>query len=255
MTRATVLVATFGIVAIACGGKIETTPTPSPDPVTPVFDPPTADPEPTPGRPPKASPSPQDPASPSDPGSPGQDPSSSDAPSAYPRNVQTACGAPVIDVLDCDTAAGYEVYTYRPKLVGDTEVNVVGVYETSHNREFRVHPLGEATVKVTRHAKQILVLSSYEPTHWTVTLDAGVTVEKVITFGYYDQPVTFVSGSAPVDHRGFACGYSWPYNGEGCDTDSLFTKSESGAKAPIAAFAGCYAANTFVVRDDSEICK
>jgi hypothetical protein len=50
-------------------------------------------------------------------------------------------------------------------------------------------------------------------------------------------------------------GYSWPYNGEGCDTNQLFASSERAAHSPVAGFAGCYRANTFVVRDDQVVCR
>jgi hypothetical protein len=247
MTRATVLLATLGIVAIGCGGKITGVPTPSPDPEPGEVSLPTGEtdlpPGSRPGEPSQVVPAPREPSS------------DGTYVSAYPATVQAACGAPVIDILDCATSGGYEVSTYRPKLHGAPEVNVIGVYETRSDHSYQYHPRGEATVKVTRHAKQVLVLSSYESTHWTVSLDQGADVEKVITFGYYEQPVTFEGGSAPVEHLGYSCGYVFPENGQGCETSTLFMKAEKSAQSPVAAFAGCYRANTFVVRDDSEICN
>lgn len=108
---------------------------------------------------------------------------------------------------------------------------------------------------MSRRAKQILVLSSFEPTHWTVSLDEGTNVVKIVTLGYYDQPVSFQGGSVSVEHHDYACGYSWPYNGQGCDTNVLFTKAEKATRSYVSAFAGCYRANTFVVRDDQEVCQ
>jgi hypothetical protein len=172
------------------------------------------------------------------------------------KTMQAACGAAVIDVLDCATDAGYEVNSYRAQLHGDPEVNVIGIYESrSDHRGADYHPMGEASVHVSRRGRQILVLSSYEPTHWTVTLDPGTSVVKVVTLGYYEQPVIFRGESTPVEQREYACGYSWPYNGQGCDTNQLFASSERAAHSPVAGFAGCYRANTFVVRDDQEICR
>ena len=178
------------------------------------------------------------------------------APTKSSKTMQAACSAPVIDILDCATDAGYEVNTFRAQTYDDPEVNVIGIYETrSDHRGSDYHPTGEASVHVSRHAKQILVLSSYEPTHWTVSIDPGADVVKIVTLGYYDQPVSFQGPSAPVEHAGFGCGYSWPYNGQGCETNALFAASEKATQSFVAAFAGCYRANTFVVRDDQEICN
>jgi hypothetical protein len=161
-------------------------------------------------------------------------------------------GAPVIDVLDCATNEGYTVSTHRAQPGSDTEVNVIGVYETrSDHHGADYHPTGEASVRVSRHAKQILVLSSYEPTRWTVTLDPGVKIEKIVTVGFYDQVVDAPS-NVVVEKASTACGYSWPYNGEGCDTNELFASATKAAQGPLAAFAGCYRATKFEVRDDGQ---
>jgi hypothetical protein len=245
MTRTTMLLAMLGFLAIGCGGKINGVPTPTPEP--------DGDEVPgTGGATGAGVPTvPKDPVAPSPP-----NPSPGNYTPAYPATIQAACSAPVIDILDCATSGGYEVSTYRPKLHGEPEVNVIGVYETrSDHSGADYHPTGEATVKVTRHAKQILVLSSYEPTHWTVVLDQGVTVEKILTLGYYAQPVTFQGPSVPVQHLGYSCGYVYPENGQGCETSTLFAKAEKSAQSPISSFAGCYRANTFVVRDDEEVCN
>src|SRR5690349_12490728 len=66
-----------------------------------------------------------------------------------------------------------------PPVCGD-ELHIVGVYETHGDHNFDFHPPGAATVHVDRKSSSILVLSSYEPVHWTVTASDGAVLERVI---------------------------------------------------------------------------
>jgi hypothetical protein len=74
-----------------------------------------------------------------------------------------------------------------PPPPSEHELHVIGIYAgfgTGGN-----HEEGQASVQVNRPGAGVtLILGSYEPTLWTVSLAAG-TIEKVILAGYYQQRV------------------------------------------------------------------
>jgi hypothetical protein len=78
---------------------------------------------------------------------------------------------------------------------GDRELHAVGIYSgitsagtTSHNNE-----RGDAAVVVRRPGRRVtLVLSSYEPVLWHVTVESNTVLERIILGGFYPQTVTGV---------------------------------------------------------------
>ena len=130
---------------------------------------------------------------------------------------------------------------------GAPEVHVIGIYETSsdHTRT------GDAHVTIDRPGSHVLVLSAYEPTNWHVRLAAGATVRAVQLFGFGAQTVDLpgVLPGVAVMH-GTACGYSYPYNGGGCDTNQLLTLAKTQAGVDITSFHGCYQATDWTLRAD-----
>jgi hypothetical protein len=175
-----------------------------------------------------------------------------DAPAVGTKNsgqsVVTAHG--LIDVLDCAVDDGYEVNRIEG-LSGSPEVYVLSVYESQRNGA-----QGEATVNVTRSAPLVLVLSSYEPTHWTVFGDENAHIEQVILSGYHPQSATVDAGVEVIIDRSRAatgvvalslCGYG--DDSGGCDTRSLIAGAEQLSGQPVTELAGCYRASSFVVAD------
>jgi hypothetical protein len=130
---------------------------------------------------------------------------------------------------------------------GSPEVHVIGIYETSSSHSADNHPSGNASVTINRPGNHILVLSAYEPTNWHVSLAAGATVRAVQLFGYYAQTVDLAG--VPVT-RGTACGYSYPYNGGGCDTNQLLASAEAQAGTGLTTFHGCYQASDWTLHAD-----
>lgn len=158
-----------------------------------------------------------------------------------------------VDVLDCATDQGYEV-NRRAGQVGGTELHVLTVYESRGDHAYGYHPTGEAQVEVTRSAPVILVLSSYEPTHWTVS-GASAQIELVILNGYHAQTLTIADGITVIDRSGLeegntilsACSYG--DDGDGCDTAALISGAEALAGEPVSSLIGCYHASSFTVGD------
>ncbi len=128
-----------------------------------------------------------------------------------------------------------------------------GVYETRSDHGGGVHPVGESHVKLLKPGAHRLVLSSYEPTSWHVTLAPGATVEAIYLYGYHAQTVDLPGVPLVVrtyeQGGGNACGYSYPYNGGGCDTNEVLALAAADA-GPIHAFHGCYRATEWTLHAD-----
>ena len=134
-----------------------------------------------------------------------------------------------------------------PSACGSPEVHVLGVYETHGNHGPNNHPTGAASVAIDRPGDHALVLSSYEPASWHVTLAPGARVQSVTLIGYHAQTVDLPN--VPIAHD-TGCGYSYPYNGGGCDTDALLALAAQHAGAPLTTFHGCYQASDWTLHAD-----
>ena len=142
-----------------------------------------------------------------------------------------------------------------PPLVCGSELHLVGIYESHGNHGGGVHPPGAATVHVERQSSSILVLSSYEPVHWTVTAAEGVTLEKVILNGYHGQSADVPAGVPVEIHDGpdgslGAYAYAWPHAEGGSDTQALVAAIENLTGRALTSFNGCYQATHFTLHDD-----
>ena len=131
-----------------------------------------------------------------------------------------------------------------PARCGSPEVHVIGIYETSSAHDTNNHPVGDARVTIERLGDHILVLSAYEPTSWHISLATGATVRAVQLFGYYTQTVDLTNVRVT---QGTACGYSYPYNGGGCDTNALLATVEAQTGAHVTTFHGCYQASDWTL--------
>ncbi len=134
-----------------------------------------------------------------------------------------------------------------PARCGDPEVHVIGVYETRSDHSGGYHPTGDGRVRIERPGKHVLVLSAYEPTDWQVTLAPGARVEAVTLIGYHAQTVNLKD--VPITHD-TGCGYSYPYNGGGCDTNVLLDLAATHAGADVTSFHGCYHASDWTLHAD-----
>ncbi len=134
-----------------------------------------------------------------------------------------------------------------PDQCGDPEVHVIGVYETRSDHSPGNHPTGIGRVRIERPGNHVLVLSAYEPTDWQVTLAPGAQIEAITLVGYHTQTVDVPN--VPITHD-TGCGYSYPYNGGGCDTDALLELAATHAGAGVTSFHGCYHASDWTLHTD-----
>jgi hypothetical protein len=184
---------------------------------------------------------------------PGGEPS--DQPGDQPGDQ---CGAESAVILDCAVDAGYQVYSWQASDVGRTALHLVSVYETM-SAGSQQHPQGQAHVDVRLRGSNVLALSAYEPTHWTVDVAPGARLQKIVVLGYHEQAVSApprvqveihdTTTGSPYAH----CGYSLPYNGGGCDTDALIADVEALTGLALSSFNGCYQASQFVLASSNTV--
>jgi hypothetical protein len=137
-----------------------------------------------------------------------------------------------------------------PARCGTPELHVISAYEAHGNHGGGSHPPGDAQVVIERPGDHALVLSAYEPVNWHVSLAPGVNIESVTLIGYHMQTVDLPN--VPVT-RGQGCGYSYPYNGGGCDTDQLLALAKQLTGAELTTFHGCYQASRWALHADGTV--
>ncbi len=181
-------------------------------------------------------------------------------PGTIPTPAPASC-RPTLTVHDCATQQGYRVATYTKPDPRGPELIVLGIYESRSDHGYGYHPTGEATVQVRRTSPHVLVLSSYEPTRWTLDIAPGAKLEGVILNGYHAQTLASVpAGLRVVDRSGVgnylsACAYKWPDDNQGCNTAGLMEGLKLEAQREVTDFAGCYRANRFTVEDAAGSCN
>ncbi|MEM6994937.1 MAG: hypothetical protein AAF721_30775 [Myxococcota bacterium] len=154
-------------------------------------------------------------------------------------------------VTDCATEVGYVVSSWRDPVPEVERLWVAGVYETRPDAGVGDGPSGEATVRWALDGPNVLVVSAYEPTHWTVALSGAGELTRIIATGVYRQSVDAPPGVAVEIHSAeagtadFACGYAVPGEGGGCEGEALAAFAQRAAGRSISGFDGCYSASDF----------
>ena len=111
-------------------------------------------------------------------------------------------GSVLLAILVQLNAPGLIPFTWRASAEsGDNSVNpevhVVGIYESDGSNSTSPRA-GRVAVKIDRPGKRVaLILGSYEPEVWALTVTPGTILEKVYASGYYHQSIT-VSGATPL---------------------------------------------------------
>lgn len=158
----------------------------------------------------------------------------------------------VVSPNGCSEAGNYAEYN----TVGDeTALHVVGIYESRSDHDVDSHPTGEVTIRLEKAGPAVLVLSSYEPTHWRIEVGEKAELKEVILNGYHAQsadvpgcvPVTVHSYEQTGDLLGGEFPWSWPsYAGT-----SLVDAAESATGLQLTSFRGCYRSDYFVIGEGS----
>lgn len=149
-------------------------------------------------------------------------------------------------IQDCDYGGGYSNNVVRNGLVDGPQLWIAGVYQTHSDHSMGHHPSGEGFVSFGLPGDNVLVLSSYEPVHWTVDLAEGGELGKIVVNGYYLQTVDAPVG-IPVEIFGYES-EAPPYHfGYELPEDQAFVNWAQGQTGrDMTGFDGCYDATTFV---------
>lgn len=166
-----------------------------------------------------------------------------------PQQITSGDDAPEHDCGSGDAGTGSGAHTPG---TCDVEVDVIAVYQPT--------TCDDEHVAIDKAGDHVLVLSSYEHAKWTVDVAAGAHVDRVFAIGYHEQEVVVNQDGAPADVQlsflpdgEFQCGYSWPYDGEGCDTNGLLEYAERVTGQDVQSFHGCYQANDWTLYDDMSV--
>lgn len=150
------------------------------------------------------------------------------------------------------TLAGASPTVYPGPVSGlarDADVEAVGVYEgadsfgTAGSAGMRGHRTGTVHVHVRRGARPVvLVLSSYEPVHWVISLQAGARLAAVLGSSYYPGTVT---GNG--DARVYRIGNAHAYKRGTADFAKLDAEVMHWTGKSIGVFQGEYTGSAFTV--------
>ncbi|MBK6685735.1 MAG: choice-of-anchor D domain-containing protein [Deltaproteobacteria bacterium] len=222
----------------------------------------------------------------------GQDPFSYGVPPGYEAwNGGTNGGACVSDPdlpanpapveIRCDNGAPCGgTTTFLSDARGLPELVVLGVYDSGSvsswtwGTDAQGNPIevpvgpgqnGSILVEINRPGPVALVLSSYEPTDWTIRVAAGSQLASVSLYGMHLQTLTGLDPAVPVDMHTICTGgdggncpgftgdnfpiapYQWPYDTGGGDTQGFIDFVEARFCLPLKIFAGGYLARRFTV--------
>lgn len=116
-------------------------------------------------------------------------------------------------------------------------------------------PDGVVDLRIARPGHHALVVSAHDATSWRITATNGAVIDGVYAVGVHRQTVD-APGSAKVardcsdDGGPQACGYSWPDDGNGCNTDQLLKLTGKIINHSATSFHGCREAAAFTVGSD-----
>jgi hypothetical protein len=192
-------------------------------------------------------------------GVPGADLEACDLPSGYADNADDCddtdatltevCSGTIVTGATCNGTISQVI----DPLATEPELHVLSLYEADLGHGAGA---GSVQVHVQRATEMTLVLSSYEPVHWTINAVPGAQINTVLANGYHSQSV-IGAGAASVEVRSYDqtgtnfgewCGYSLPYTGGGCDTNNLIAGVEAYVGQGFSSFTGCYHGTEFLLQ-------
>lgn len=146
--------------------------------------------------------------------------------------------------IDCPSEAGYTVSSSRGTTHGDAEQHVIEMYEARSDHSVGYHPRGIVSVHVSRQAHHELVLGSYEPVDFVISVEPGAIIDKVTLTGHARHTAQVPAGTTVVDQSGM--GGSSCYEAASCQ--SLLSSGYTD-------FAGCYRITKIDIGDEARPCS
>lgn len=92
-------------------------------------------------------------------------------------------------------------------------VHVVGIYEANSDHGGGRHPGGKVNIIVSPKPQPVvLVLCSYEPVTWNVSIEPGASVSKIVIGGYHAQKVVGQGANIPTFVHTYEASAAWGPN-------------------------------------------
>jgi hypothetical protein len=142
------------------------------------------------------------------------------------------------------TATCGDFTSYDSGDAGAAELHIVSVYEAES---------GTINIHVDRQSPMVLVLASYDPVKWHVTVAQGAQVQRIIMASYEVSSVS-TPGGIPVDSFVYEDGgdylggsTTWPNSTGGSDTPELVQNAESKSGLKLTSFGACYSGGSFTI--------
>lgn len=139
----------------------------------------------------------------------------------------------------------------RPVAAATSEPNstlhVIGVYEGSYpagvRHGYNYHPDGRINVVIRAQSSPItLVLASYEPVEWRLSLEQSVQVKEIVVSGYHPSKVVGASEKVKITRQ--ALGYAYDKR----DSNTFFQRIKAyTGHSKVESFQGAYSGQEFSV--------
>jgi hypothetical protein len=147
-----------------------------------------------------------------------------------------------------ETLVGPDVGTCGP-----TEYHVFGIYTAPTDPSGNGG--GGVQIYLDRPGKHVVVVSAYTAVTWHFQVSNGAILEKVYAVGYSDQTVDVsqvpnhveVMSDSESTTGAYGCGYSWPYNGKGCDTGNMLRLASARVGHEFNSYDGCHTTGTITL--------
>ena len=159
--------------------------------------------------------------------------------------------APISLWSTCDFEAGAGAGYQEPRVapVQHAELRIIAIHEATSTLG-GARASGEAAVHMERSVPTVLFLSAFEATTWTVTVEPGSKLTKVIVDGAAAHRVKAPAGVAVENYSGpaslVACGYA--DEGE-CRMGDVISAAERLSGLSMSGFVGCRYGNEFGLYD------
>src|SRR5438132_6638852 len=129
-------------------------------------------------------------------------------------------------------------------MCGTVETHVFGIHDAL---------FGQVVIEMDRPGQHVVVVSAHDAASWKIITGPGAEIVKVYAVGVRAQtvdvseaagnPVVRIDSKDTDDVEG--CGYTWPYDGQGCNTKSLLRLASVRTGTHITSYDGCHSASSF----------
>ena len=177
-----------------------------------------------------------------------------------------ACQRLPINKTAHDCRGGLDFYQSSTMNANGTALHFIGIQATSPWASFDDNRPGRALVNFELPGPNVLVLSAYRPTTWTVRVKQGGSLLRVVVIGYYKQKVKVLGNKHIVQQhlisyspgsqftntcRAECCGFEYhveAHRTDLCNAQLLIERMERSTGLKRSSFTGCNFASKFTLK-------